>query len=123
MTIRKLLIAALLLGTSSANAEWSWSTLWYGSLKARNHEECIVEGDPYARTHKYVDIKQLCRYRYPCPSGLQYSYDACAVPPSVYQGRLIDQECMKKSEPYGTFEQMEYIEYLCTRTLEELESK
>jgi hypothetical protein len=39
----------------------------------------------------------------------------------VWQGRLVDQKCMKSSRAHNTTEEANY--YLCTRTLEELKGR
>ena len=52
----------------------------------------------------------------------QGSYMNPPPPPlKVWQGRLVDQECMKSARAYNTTEEANY--YLCTRTLEELKGR
>lgn len=91
---------------SNANAEWSWWSGW------TTYEECVNYNTTsvYAKTHPYYDAKLACNYLLPPPPP----------PPtiSVYQGRPVNQECMKRIA-FGSNEEMKA--YICSRTLEEIE--
>jgi hypothetical protein len=66
--MRKLLIAALLLSTSGANAGW---------FGPSDYRECVLNEMKGQSANLLPTVKGLCDKRFPCPLPTQRSFESC----------------------------------------------
>jgi len=72
--MRKLLIAALLLGTSGANAGW---------LGPSDYRECVLNEMKGTAMSMLSTVKGLCNNKFPCPEPTPSEYAKCASESSI----------------------------------------